>query len=560
VPRYQRQVVSNAPNAPRLTANPSESAFGGGAANDRLTGAIQGFGEEVSQVMDEERKKANQARLLEKRRALNDWEHSNIYSNKSGAINRTGKNALGTFTDLQGGYDSFIEEQMKDLANDEQKLAFRQMAQSRREKVLGWADSHEAKQMKVFEAQEFEAGLESSKERGSVDTANIGIETTFLRQSIMERGESEGWSPEVIKQELQKHESDLHARSINRMVTEGNDLDAQAYFKEIKKDLDPDVATKISKVLEEGSLLGEGQRRADAIMGKGLSMAEAYDEASKIKDPKMRKEVESQIGVRFARSEKAERDAMESLSLQATNIIEQTGSFEKIPADMVAQMKVGTRSALKNYARRKAEGLDISTDWVTYYDLVTQATTPELQDKFLSADLIEYRDKLSNGEFKQMIDTQAKLRKGDRSSVKEFATNMQIANNALREIGVNPSAKAGTTEAEEVARFRRLIRDRVNEFQDSTGRQATNEEVQKISDALTMEAIEPGGDWFGLADETKRIFQFAPGEEIRFTIDSIPMSEREEIAKALRKRNLQITEEAMIQLYTQVQKGKFSAR
>lgn len=548
VPKYNGQVQTQALSNVRISDASSLEAFGGGQSLDRLTSA----GEKLaSQYAQEERDKANQLKMLEKRRALNNWEHVNIYDPQTGAVSKKGKDALGINDELTKNYDKFLSEQEKDLT-DEQKVSFEQLAESRREHIMGWADNHVAQQISNMESDEYGASLESSKERASTDPANAAMESTFIQQQATLRGKSQGWGPEKIAQEIQKNQSDLHARVVNKMLSDNNDVGAQKYFDSVKGTMDPDIAVKVKSALEEGSLRGESQRASDKIMSKGKNMSDSLEEARAIKDPKLRDQTVTRIRQRFSLDDEARRDNIEKLGIQAANIIDQSGSFDKVPPEMVTNMPLSMRSSLQAYARKKALGEEPATNWTEYYDLKSLASAPETKQKFLKTNLMEYRDKLGNTEFKELVNLQSSLRKSDQSAdahLDGYRTDTQIIDDALLSMKIKPHPKPGSDDAKKIAEFHRAVDVQVAAYAKAHGKKPSNEEVQGIVDNLMVKGI-TGKKYFGLASETKSLFELTPDDtQFKVSSEDIPDGERQKIEAALKSRGIAVTEDKVIQLY-----------
>lgn len=253
------------PNA-RVSVDAPTSAFGGGPGVEQVAQGVSQLTKAASQIAQAEQEKANQMRMLEERRAMNEWETTNIYDPKTGASSRRGKNAFGIPDDLKSSFDAFIADREKGLSNDEQRLAFRQLSGSRWESVSKWAQTHVAQESERAEKLEYDASLESSKERGSTDPRNAPLEVGFLRQQVMQRAKKEGWGKEQIHQAVQKEESDLHGRAVKKMLAEGQDSTARHYFDGVKPRLDPDKATEIENWLRVREKTRADQSDALALM------------------------------------------------------------------------------------------------------------------------------------------------------------------------------------------------------------------------------------------------------------------------------------------------------
>jgi hypothetical protein len=85
-----------------------------------------------------------------------------------------------------------------------------------------------------------------------------------------------------------------------------------------------------------------------------------------------------------------------------------------------------------SYSDRLNRGESIETDWRTFYKLIDQAGTSP--DDFAKQNLLGYRAKLSDTEFKQIAEIQLAIRKKDGREgpgLAQFGTEEQIVNDSL---------------------------------------------------------------------------------------------------------------------------------
>jgi hypothetical protein len=254
VPLYREQTVrqSPLPNA-RFTTQ-----LGPNASGQNLGQALQGIG---ARMWQEEKDKADEQALYEARRKLNDWELGAIYDPKNGAISKRGRDAFALPDELTSDYNRVASEIEGSLAGDNQKLAFRKVAEARRMQVMEWTTRHVAAERRNFYEQQYVADMESSAERASMnpDVAPGEIRIQGLR--TIDYLSDQGASKEVIQQALQKRESDTHQRVVNRLLARAQDVDAFTYYQTYKERIDPDVQAKIDQAFQQNELHTESRRR-----------------------------------------------------------------------------------------------------------------------------------------------------------------------------------------------------------------------------------------------------------------------------------------------------------
>lgn len=255
---------------PRLAPSLGLRNFGGGPeAAGTVRAAQQGLGIQQDQIVREQLR-ADQLRLSEEKRAADAWWIKTLTDPQTGAVNRKGKAAIGITPELVGQWDKFVQDRVKGLGNDRQKRLFKESAEGRRLEIMRWGSQHEGRQLKVLEEAEHQARLESSKERASVSPEVRDTELIDIRLEVQAWADRNGLGAEAARQELQRHETDLHARVIEGMMSREEYGRAQEYLDGVQNRMDPDVVTKIAPrvkgAVEESGVRARSQEEADRIM------------------------------------------------------------------------------------------------------------------------------------------------------------------------------------------------------------------------------------------------------------------------------------------------------
>lgn len=175
--------------------------------------------------------------VFEARRKLDDWERSTIYDPQAGAVSKLGKDAFDLPKTLPGEFDKASSEIGGGLKSTRAKMAFQQMAASRREQVGAWADRHALQQKGVYEHGQFEADITASTSRtalltntGQMDAAKGEIAMMQARTIGFFRGK--GRSEEEIAQKVRDYTSKAHILAVEQLLDADRALDADKYLKE----------------------------------------------------------------------------------------------------------------------------------------------------------------------------------------------------------------------------------------------------------------------------------------------------------------------------------------
>jgi hypothetical protein len=548
VPRAERREVATAGPRVRVSENVPGDSFGGSL------GAAEQL---AADIYEQERLNANKLVQSEGRRALNELENSLIYDPETGAKYTRGKDSFGVPDDLEKGLDDFSDEYSKGLANDEQRGAFTQLVDARRESWRNWGNGHVATQRVAYEKSEYEAGLESSKERGSVNPANVPIERAMLVQSVLDRSDRMGWSEEETAQELQEHETDLHSRVIGTMLADKNDIAAQEYFDTVADRLDPDKAKELRETLKEGSLRGESQRQSEEIFARELPKKEALAIARDIKDPELKDMAVKRVKALYTEKEAAEKDELEELYLDAVNLMEKNP--DDAPRDVI-EPEVWMRLSVAQRKALETRGADDNNDeaWLEFFflDAVKRAelTPAEFDEKYWAKLDSAHRTRAET----LMKESRKAAAKGVKSATLTSAISFQgRAKNVWEgmQLGVKtPEEKADFARFEEEA-AKRLEEFEINDLEGK--RKATGEEVQKIVDGVAIEKVtmvtDPGWFW----DTRSQVVAATLTPEERETLyeeeyvkhKDVPAGDIALFTTILQQRGIPVTEYALEKLY-----------
>lgn len=453
----------------------------------------------------------------------------------------------------------FINEQWEratkpilEKANDrvKQRLSAASLAYSGQ--LDGFAIKHEQQQIQEYDNQVTSASIESAQDDALINYTNPEIieMSLFKVESVIRRnGERQGSAPEVIEANIQQAKSSTHSKVLSRMVNSGEDLSAKNYYERYKDQFTGADQARAESVLEESSIRGESQRRSDEILIKYDSQPEALEAARKIQDPKLRDETVRRVKSRFAEKKELDRQAEEERFTNAINTIEASGSTEEIPREDWAQFSLPERNGLIKYAQDSKRGIRPSTEWETYYDLKTQASVSgKSREKFMQTNLMKFRDRLADDEFKELVKLQTDLRqgKGAPKDLDGFRSDNQIVNDIMRSAGINPNPNPGTDESKEVALLRQQIETQVKVYQDRTGKKITNDELTNIANTMLTQVVTDRGFIF---DTTKRVFELGPEDQVSVRIEDVPTAERTKIESSFRRRNIPVTDDKIVDMY-----------
>jgi hypothetical protein len=169
----------------------------------------------------------------------------------------------------------------------------------------------------------------------------------------------------------------------------------------------------------------------------------AIRQIADMKNPEQRaaamNEFEFQRGVRDMEGESV-RQGIETAAFQ---MIEGGGSIEDLPLEMRQGLGADAMSSMRTYQNSVASGRSIQTDDTTYVDLADMmANNPE---RFMSADPMEWRSRLDDGDFEYFVKQRSDMIAGTRPAAGEtgsppISALRTAASTALEAAGISDDA------------------------------------------------------------------------------------------------------------------------
>lgn len=544
------QVQQNELNVGRVpTESPGRSFFGGGESVSQVAQASK----KIQKVVEEEQNKADQIAVLEADQQLSALETDMLYNRETGAMTKKGKDSFSLPDTVLPDFEQRAGEIENSLSNDYQKASFRKMMADRSKHINSQIQRHVFKESQEYDesvtksyiANEMNAVMESFHDPERI---KLGLERQ--RGAILSYADRNGVDPETRKRLLEENQSKNHSAVVTKLLNGGANLQAKQYYQSNKDMITGEDRLRVEKALKEGVLISESQSKADQIMAKTDNMSEALEMARNISDPDKRDEVVKRVKIRFA-DERAAKEDEERRSFQvAYDAVEENHTIDSIPKDILANLSLKSKQALEKRAAQLRNGLPVETDIATYYDLENMAGNSSTRNKFLRLNLLEYKHKLSESDFKHFAKLQGEAKSGNKKELDGIQTKGNIVKSALAAAGIEVGKNAGSDDIKRANAFQRRVDELVVEKQELTGKKVTNEELREITENLMVETI-VGNSWFGLFDDKKRVFELSSEDQPVVKIDDIPPGELEAIKATLNKLNIPNTPQNQLELYTE---------
>lgn len=561
VPIARPQVQTRGFSTARVSTQAPVEAFGGGGQQQAAANALAGLTGQIAKAVEREKNKADTTNVRinssDARQLMNDRLRG-----KGGYLSQRGLSADETKEEFQSNFYKDLDKFDEKFTNDKQRELWAAEKARIRLDFDNVAENHAFRERQVYTEQKLKDSIAIIQDDVTVNyKEDLKIQEGIERQEalINDLADLQGLSPESRKRLLTEGKSRTHASVIAQMLSDNNDRLAKAYFKESSSELTAEDKKRAQSMIDEGSVRGESQRQTDNIMEMGMSQSDALEKARDIKDPEVRDETVRRVRARYAENKTLEEEAQKTLFQESFNKIDLNPSRDAIPPETWTKLSPARQKVLNAWIDKKKRGKDIVTDWVTYYDLKTQASSPSQREQFLRRDLLKERLKLGDSEFKELIKLQAEMRSGSKSAqlnIDGYRTDKQIVDDTLRASGFDLRDKSVDNQ-KRINNFRAEVDRRVKEEKEKTGKKyIDNERLQFIVDSMLVEGTDPDSGVFGFFQTKKRAFEIEPGAEFELDVDSIPMGEVNKIKGALKRRNMPVNDENIIRLYLQKTQGK----
>lgn len=261
--------------------------------------------------------------------------------------------------------------------------------------------------------------------------------------------------------------------------------------------------------------------------------------------------------IREASQRKAQDDTLSSVYAN----VSKTGSLSS--GDRARLVNAGLADHIDdvtNFAGNLARGVEPNTDWKLWYDIVSDPA------KLRGANLMLYRSRLGDTEFKQLTAMQGELNKPDDTKGAVITTINDVVKQGAIDAGILPGrGNPNDDQAKAFGSFQREVTTRVRAFEATQlgGKRAANpDEVQKVVDGITMDKAYWDG-WgmdsqkpvYNMTDAERQTAYVKVGaEEVK--LSAIPQSQRQRIIQALSSRGQPVSEQRIAELWVQAGRPK----
>lgn len=532
------------PQVPILGINQVQSAQGPQARVDTSVnqeafglGAAKSVGPDIAAFAQKIKNDADQVAAMEAENKLIKYQNDFLYDPEKGMIAKKGKDAFNLQNDLNESFAKANAEIAEGLSNPVQRAMFEKAAAGRRADMEAQTNKYMSSQIQQYDDETTEANVLAERN----NAANVYQDPDLLAKSIIRQqeaivayGNRHGLSNEVIKSKIDDTISKTHTSVISRMLTNGDDLAAEAYYNANKDGVLGLQKEAVEKELEVGSTRGKAFRFGDEVTAKGMTEAQAYAEAAKEENPKVREAKEQRVSKIFNMKNEAEQERQKSLVQSAADYFDKHGNLDDPRfTKIVSAMTPENRKALNSYI----DSNPIRDDGVTYYKLRQLAEDPATRDQFAKHDLVKELPNLSKDNWNKLISLQEGLKKKDGKADKQLdgaLSDSQVIQDSFVAAGFDLKNK------QEYANYRQMIDEEIQHATEAKGKKLTNQEIRSIAEKHTLQKIQ-SSSFFGLFNSEQADFQIQ--------IDQLSDKEISDAKKLLQQKGMTPNDKNVLKVY-----------
>jgi hypothetical protein len=496
----------------------------------------------AAEIVQHEQQRADEIAFTDADARASQLETS-ILHGEGGVLSTQGSNAFEAPEKASETWMKGVSEIESGLKSPRAKEAFRKSAQKRWDSIYGQTQVHVARERRQYDTEATKALLTVEQDaavRNWNDPERVELAIERQVSAAKEFARRNGMPPEALEALVSERVSSTRTDVINEMLANGQDLAAEAYFKQHKDQIGGKDLPRVERDLEEGSLRGKSQRESDRIFAANQgSQGDALAEARKIEDPKLRDDVESRLNHRFVLQRQIDRESENDAYVAAANFIDARPNLsarDAVPPNVWNSLKPTQRRSLEIYAKGGGTGGSEGSGsqggekaWLDFLEL----NTDEVEDLTRSEFETKYLSKLSGRERGRAITRWKDARAGTGSAKEEkrVFTLKEDIENSLRSanlIGTNEKTSSiSNAEKRVLARVESQVQAQRDEFRARTGKAPSPSDDRMIVDAVVMKHFfEEGGEKLNLRAGGQSVTLEKSRRGVRVDYAQIPSARR----------------------------------
>lgn len=547
----------------RVNSDIPLEAAGGGQARAQETAAQIGLAGESERIAMEEKHRADNAATQDAYARLVQLKNSTLWDPKEGALTKRGKDSFGIIDDYVPKFQKAAGEIEKDLNNDTQRSIFHRMLDNQQTETIDTMRKHIFGEARSYEKEASDATIQTARNDAVLnfasDPSKVDHSLSLIRATLIDQAQKNGIPAEVLQRQVEDETSLVHASIVKQLVQNHQSGQAQNYLEAHKDEFNAKDLGTTEAALKQETTLGEVQKQATQLLidSKNDPAAAITSARQSIKDPEIQEGTVRELKIRGAELNDAAQASAAAQLTSAFNMVDQTKALPD--GTVMAALAPAQRKEVYAYTETVRRGQRPATDPSEYYYLRTLAGAD--QKKFLSKNLLDYRNSLDDQHWEEMVKLQGEMRKGNDTGTQaildSFKSNSAVVDTTLNQAGLDTTPKGRDWKA--VTQFKTMVDQEAAVMERQTGKPVDATGMQQIVDNLMVKSIKAKG--FLGRDTLKPLLQYIPGDTlVPPKISDIPQIEVEKIHDYLSRTGQPITDEAVAAQYSKKMKRIVGAK
>lgn len=393
----QSSVTENPTPIPYKSANVNEATFNSNMGLDDVgRGMIYD-----SKAMQEARDAHNKTLVMEKSNEFDATVLKTLTDKENGLYTKSGKAYLDAVEPTMQSLNKAKEELVSGLDADQQQLAM-SVLNSKMANINEDVMKNSVKQNQVYREQTLSNLINTQTQMAIVNRNNAGAVKTNIANVNASIDATYGNSvdTETLKGMKQKATSDMLISVLEGRITDKS-LYAKDFFDMFQSQIDP---TKHAKLLDEINTMDSDVRSrlfADNCYKSGLDEQKAYNQALELDKKNGTNDYTSKVSAIYGHEREMKNQAYDNQVDNFWNTYADNPDINNIPTWMKGKDRIVAQNYAETYANKATKGKHDPDAYVHLYEMSTTNA-----DAFVKMNLNQYRDVLTNDEYKSFAKRQ----------------------------------------------------------------------------------------------------------------------------------------------------------
>lgn len=534
----------------RLSADTSPTTFGGGPGIEQQVQGTQRVTSDVGEISTFEKIRADQTAVDDAKSKSMAIKQDILYNPDTGVLGSKGTDSVQAHQEGITKLKKSLNDISSTLNGDEQKGPYNEWAQSlagvANQAMMSHVDTQLTEHRKnVFDNISEQAAAGAALNNGNPDAINFYRNTA--NQAALNYARDSRMDPDQTRTTVQQTNDATQIGVINGMLKYGTYDDAKKYLDANSDNISPKAQEAIQKTMAEGYLRHQAIQSANDSLSKNPnSEADSLAALSSMKNPDAQEIARKIVSERFAQDRQAVKNDQDATFMQTMQMLNNRNLTDSASRRLAVPDATWNKlSAEQQRAAEKGGTHDVTSisKWEDFTQAVKDGSIAKMSQAEINSKYIPY---MNAADQKTVADYWSGMKASNGKGgpkEKTYETVLQMQDQAL--VGIGALSPKNPTKTQLV--FKKQFQDNVDRDlsvqQNSIGRPLKQDEIQKVVDQHTLNAIQKQPDaWF---------------PSIKYS--AIPEADKQHIVELARGAGIQATKSHIEDAYAMHKKGKSDA-